>query len=263
MNIQQYYRYTASISINAGLISIIVPIFLLFIVSMIMQSREIVLLSVPFFIYSLFCFHHYRLNIDRCNETNVINQNEMESAESLLLENQLLLAYLPSPSLHLLLYSSNGQLAGEIKDEHQKLIRWFLPYWVDKMFSKNYVLYDEKNRLVATFKISKKGIIDVTDHEGKHLGSIKEMKSKNFHIKGRTLNTNLSLDSERFFTDIKYRSEREDLVGRIRKGWVPLKWGVQFKDANIPVLTFGEKVTEEEKLLLFALMANHLRYRDH
>lgn len=263
MNIRQYHRLAANISLNGSLLALVFVALLIFPTFILLPKKEIVFFFIPFLFYSFLSYQNYLVHNLRSEEIKVEsfgNQGE----HHLLSGKEMLIAFLPAPSLRLLLFNPQGLLIGELRDLECRKYRWFLPYFIDKLLPQAYGLFDEKNRLISVFRLKMTGMIEVSGNIAGH-GVFKRSKGgkgKNKWIlsaQGRTF----YIHSESLFTDIRVLDEENASLARMRKGWMPLEWERYFKDANTPVLFFSDYTKAEEKLVVFAILTALLRYRNH
>ena len=138
MNIQQYYEQAAMASLNAALVAFIPSILLVIYAVFITQAYYLVVLLAPFLIYSFFCYQKFLLDKNRAKAVKFPSDTEITTIENLLDQNELLVTFMPAPSLRLLLFTPNGMKVGEIRDQSFSLIRWFLPSFMDQLFVKKY-----------------------------------------------------------------------------------------------------------------------------
>src|SRR3954451_20955568 len=105
MNIQQYYEQAAMASLNAALVAFIPSIFLLIYAVFITQAYHLVLLSAPFLIYSFFCYQKFLLDKNRAKAVKLPSDIKTNSIENLFDQTELLVTFMPAPSLRLLLFT--------------------------------------------------------------------------------------------------------------------------------------------------------------
>lgn len=261
MNIQVYYRNAANTAFNgsmAALLPIIVVILPLLIT---LRRKELVLLAIPFLMYSFFSYQYYLLYVKRSMASEKVNR--AASAAELLEKEYLLLTFLPAPSMRMLMFAPDGQLMGEIRDYEQNKLRWFLPYFADKWFSNAYGLYDSENGLAASFLMRGKKTIEVIGAGDEPSLTFKQIDKKIYNLNTSDGEQKWEIHSEALFTDILVKNERNMVLGRIRKGWMPLEWEPYIKDNNTPVLSFDPHLKREERLAIMAILVKIYRYRNH
>lgn len=264
MNIRQYYRLAASISLNGSLMALVLVALFVFPMMILLPKKEIIFFFIPFLFYSCLCYQRYLIDTHRSEEIKMKNLDKQGEEQLLLAGKEMLIEFLPAPSLRLLIFSPDGLQIGELRDLEFKKYRWFLPYFIDRLLPQAYGLFDEKNGLIAVFRLKRTGIVELSGKIVGH-GVMKSRKRSNSKEKW-TLSANgriFTIHSESLFTDIKVTDEENALLARMRKGWMPLEWEQRFKDANMPVLSFSDYGKIEEKLAVFAILTIFLRYRNH
>ncbi len=259
MNIQEYYQKAAASSLNASLASLIPPFFLAVYGITIVQNGKVMIIMIPFLIYSFICYQFYLINDKRTKE--IFMQEAVEN-HRLLDENQVLITFLPAPTLKMLIFHSNGQQIGEIRDMNFWTFRWFLPYFIDGLFKKRYGIYDQANHLVGSFILKNKEI-KILDSDLNTVSTIhyNYSKSKSVYVfeKG---NKRIQVKQSSSFTDYQF-IHSNSVFGRFRKGWMPLEWGNRFKDPNTPIFTFEQSLSSKDKLLMYAILTKLLRCSNH
>ncbi|WP_075981975.1 hypothetical protein [Bacillus massilinigeriensis] len=259
MNIRQYYRLSAMMSLNASLVSLLPIILFLIGIIQFPSKMWLVIASIPFIVYSFICFQNYQRQSRRYEEIDEIQETEKKL--TIFNQSQILLSFLPAPSIRMVLFEPNGRMVGEVKDMNFKSFRWFLPYFVDKLIPKKYGLYNENQQLLAVLYVNKREI-NLLNPIGQAIGSIiqteKKGKKETWCFKEKIW----TISKEPFYTDIRIRYEDLELA-LLKKGWMPIEWERYFKDANTPVLTIQQGLTDEERLILFGLVAKYFCYREH
>ncbi|GHH98336.1 hypothetical protein [Neobacillus kokaensis] len=254
MKINDYYRDAAHLNLNSSiaalfLISILVAVNLSF-----FQNEIIFTLTIPFFLYSFFCFQLYLL---RKRQAMTINRNMgarwiKEKEQSFFSASHLLVLYdqTQGPSLHF--YYPDGHLAGNIKKYHPKGVRKL-------NLTKFYILYNSNNKAIACFRVKGKKI-EVFDKERIYLGCLKKTKLKwlkctreLFDSKGNCIG---SVVGSSIFMDEKLVDQENMQVLRLRRGWMPVEWSLLFPEPNTPVLSFSGKLSVQDKLLRMSFLIN-------
>lgn len=263
MNIRQYYRLAASISLNESLLGLVLAVLIVFPTMMLLPKKEIIFFFIPFLFYSFLSYQRYLIHIHRSEAIKIKNIAMQGEERCLLSGKKMLLEFLPAPSLRLLIFNPEGLLIGELRDLECRKYRWFLPYFIDKLLPQAYGLFDGKNQLVTVFRLKLTGMLELSGEIAGH-GVFKGQRgnSKNkwsFSVNGRRF----TIHSESLYTDIKVTDEGNALLARMRTGWMPLEWEQYFKDANTPVLSFSDYTKIEEKLIVYAILTILLRYRNH
>ncbi|MGG0716884.1 hypothetical protein ABE096_04690 [Robertmurraya massiliosenegalensis] len=261
MNIQQFYRSAATTSLNGSIAALIPVIILIIPLTILIPGKEVVWTALPFFLYSISSFQSYLLNQERSSQIEG-NLHIGENHLSFHRENEFLLTFMPAPSLRLLLFSPKGVVLGELRDVRYTKLRWFLPYFLDKFIPAEYGFYNAENQLMMKFKW-KRNQGNVYDRNGKLQMTIQEREGEVFDVILPHSSFPIMIHSERLFTDVQFKNMKKKTIGRVRKGWMPIEWEELFKDVNIPVFSFDDELTEEERYVLLALLVKIYRYRNH
>lgn len=260
MNIRQYYSNVANASLN-GSIAALVPVFVIIIpIVFILGKKELVFLALPFLLYSFISYQIYLIQHHRFLTSEVATTNSQ--IHQYVERNEYLLTFLPAPSLRLLLFTPDGHNNVEICDKRRNKLRWFLPYFIDKLFPAEYGLYHSHKQLLISFRWRGKHAV-ILDQEGNTILEIARKDEHLFLIREKECSYHLKVDSKKLFTDIQFYRGENRLYGRVRKGWMPLEWGKHFTDANTPVLTFHEDVSKEGRLAILAILIKIYRYYNH
>jgi hypothetical protein len=261
MNIQHYYRKTADISLNASLTALVPPFFFMLLFMNKFQGTYFIILLIPFIFYSFLCHQMYLLNKQRADEAELSNYYRGEAPLPILQHSNVLVAFLPAPSLRMVIFDPDGSQIGEIRDMKMRKIRWFLPYFIDRFFPARLGIYDSAENLEASILISKRRIeiIPSNDECREAIDIIKNGTTvvfQNGSIQYTVLKTYLH-------TDLQVLDDQSHRAARLRKGWMPHDWGERFKDPNTPVLSFEESLAPKEKRRIYAIFAALFLYHNH
>lgn len=253
MNIQQYYRKTASISLSVSLATLIPPFFMIIYGIMIARDGRIILVVLPFLVYSFFCYQYY-LVCDQRAKAFTGNQMVVKCMNQTLLKSDYaLIHFLPSTSVRILFFSSMGKLLGELKERKHLSISWLLPPFLDRLFEKKYVLYDGLNNVLANFHM-KNSKIEITDKDGNSINFINDV-GFNRHLKFENVSSGEKIEVKRSLLYMDYQFFQNQVrVCRLQKGIMPLEWENNIKDPNTPLLSFKQNVSEEEKINIIAIL---------
>lgn len=259
MNIQRFYRLKGQVFLNESLAALTSAI--LFLPALI--KIEKVLFLLPFILMSLYFYQMYLLNEIRSHISSKLG----EGNSFVLDKRELLITFLPAPSLRMCFFDPEGCFLGEIRDRSFQTFRWFLPYFFDRKFAKEYGLFDSKKQLLFTFRFGGCNWVEVKGEKGEPFLQLKKrMKINEWILLNKDSNCQkrtIYVKSERFFTDFKIFNEHKELLARVRKGWMPIKWQQYFKDPNTPVCSFTDGLSDCEKLAIFAIMIHLYQYRNH
>lgn len=255
MNTRQYYEQSANIFLNGSLIALLPIIVVIFPLYFFYLKKGILLFSLPFFIYSFISFFQY--TTDKRRSLHVYpTTREMENLN----DNQNLLLFLPSPTVYLQLYHPKGECIGEIRDQFFWKIRWFLPYYVDKIFPRRLDYFDGKGNKLATF-IYKKKTIEIVFRKK----TVKLMKGdyQSYKLISEDHYTFIQVVREKLFLDIRFQLYDKREIARVRSGWMPLEWDKYFKNPNTPILTLENHLPIELELAIYALLGELFRHYNH
>ncbi|WP_066061494.1 hypothetical protein [Neobacillus soli] len=255
MKIHEYYRETANINLNGSIASLIPTILIVVGNLSFINNREIMLLTIPFLIYSLISFQLY---LFRMKQSIAISRKMTKSKsfhQSFFEASHLLVLNMNTHSSKLLLYFPNGHLAGMIKRYRGMGLN-------NLRLSKVYALYNSYGNAIGFFVIKHRKVIrvEVYDQRRKYLGMLRK-RNQGFRKSKKEL-----FDEERryvgavegsaVFMDEQVVNNSNRHLGRLRRGWMPLEWSPLFPEPNTPVLSFRENLSEEDKLLRMSLLIN-------
>ncbi|WP_160721111.1 hypothetical protein [Bacillus sp. USDA818B3_A] len=255
MNTNEYYRDTANLNLN-GSIAALVPATMIIIGNlMFIKHKEIMLLTIPFIMYSLISFQVYLFRL-RQSLSITRNMKTLENdSHSLFKANHLLLLFRSAQSSCLFLYFTNGHLAGKMKK--------FRGTGFDRLKpSRTYVLYDHRDQVLGFYKLKGKKVvtIEVYNSNKKFLGRfakkntvLRKTKKELFDQTGGYIG---GVEGSPVFMDEQVYDHGYKEVGRLRRGWMPIEWSRFFPEPNTPVLTIKEGLSEEDKLLRMSLLIN-------
>ncbi|WP_139785614.1 hypothetical protein [Cytobacillus gottheilii] len=264
MNMHMYYKQKAVIALNAGIAALIPPVYFIVYGLIDPLHRYFVWLLCPFLVYSFICYQVFVINKKRCEETKSVMEEAAVSLEQDVTSiEKLLITFLPSPNLHMQLYDHNGYMAGELRDINQKAVRWFMPYFAERLLTKKYGLYDHSGRLNSTILI-KKNTIELIGMKENAVLHFKSKRGKGFiEFLDYKRSKSYYLEKSLFRMDAKIfiNSSAESAV--LQKGYLPLSYQSFFKDANTPLLTFHKELDHMEKLSVLAIIADYLSTLDH
>lgn len=267
MNIQQYYRSIAHVALNGSLVAFM-PVILILGGGMLFSVQlPLFLITLPFCLYSFICYQDYLIQNQRSLESSVINSNENKS---ILNTDNLLITFMPAPSLRMLLFEPNGNLIGEVRDERFWWWRWFLPYFLDRLFPKVYGLYDHKNHRSAMYHINlRKKQVKIFTSSGSELGCFTQSTKTTASFKRRGVihsfesNQTLYVEGSTIYQNLYFRNEQGNILGKVIKGWMPMEWAKPFRNANTPFITFDEDLNESDKILMISVLTEMYHYTSH
>ncbi|MEH7110258.1 hypothetical protein [Bacillus sp. JJ1764] len=254
MRIHDFYRNEALISLNGSIASLIPVCFIIVGNLSFLKNQDIMLLAIPFFVYSFISFQFY---LYKRNQSNSISKQLISrNGNGLLLDaQQLLVLHMNTTSSSLQLYFSNGFLAGSFEKVPKRGKEWRQPY-------KIYVLRSSEQFPLAFFVVKKQnGIkIEVYDQNKKYMGCLvkknepfKKDKKELFNETGELIGM---IEGSPGFMDEKMWNLHEKQEGRLRRGWMPLQWSALFPNPNTPVLSFKVDLSQGDRLIRMSLLIN-------
>jgi hypothetical protein len=128
--------------------------------------------------------------------------------------------------------------------------------------TKTYALYNVEEQAIGFFEVKRRKTIkiEVYDQNRNFLGSfekknvgLRKCKKEMLDSTGRYIG---AVEGSSVFMDEKVLNHRNQQVGRLRRGWMPLEWSPLFPEPNTPVLFFGEVLSEKDKLLRMSFLIN-------
>lgn len=261
MNIRQYYEQAASVSLNASLAALIPAMIILFYSIVIVNFYPLLLLIIPFLIYSFFSYQAFLLHKNRAEAIDGEALMKELTPVSLMETPTLLIHFLPAPSLRLLFFHPTGIKAGELRDGSMIVIRWFLPFFIDRFSSRRFILYDHQDKPLAYFYLEKDRM-EIKTKEETLLTTVYQLKKE----KGDVFlmdDTYIHIVKNGIPADYSFITEDKSLFAHIQSGIMPLEWGKRFINPNTPILTIPETSGVKERYQLMALLIFLYRYANH
>lgn len=255
MKINEYYRDTANLNLNGSIAALFPSIAIVAANLSIIKNKEIMLLTIPFLIYSFVCFQFYLYRRRQSISINRSMVNSEGSTESLFEARHLLVLYLNTSSSRLQFYFPNGHLAGMMKRYRGKGIKKL-------SVSKIYALYNLENQAIGYYKVSGRKMIkiEVFNHKRQYLGCFQRRKQDWRTTKKELLDSTGRyigvVEGAAAFMDERLINSNHLLEGRLRRGWMPMEWSSLFPEPNTPVLSLGESLSEQDKLLRMSFLIN-------
>jgi hypothetical protein len=249
MKIHEYYRDLAGVNLNGSIAALVPSIIIVGINLIYIQQKPMMVLTIPFLLYSLISFQVY---LFRKKQSMAIEKNTpsiQNHYHSLFEAKHLLIVFMNTQSAKLFLYFPNGHLAGTIK-KHK-----------GNFFSRStfHVLYHYTGQVMGIYQIKKNKII-VYDHNRNCLGCLEKERRTWLKGKKELLDAEGKLVGEiegsRYFMDEKVLNSNNKQEARLRRGWMPFKWNNLFPEPNTPVLSLSEHLTEKDKLLRISFLIN-------
>jgi hypothetical protein len=264
MNIRDYYQKTSNSTFHASWISLVLAVIFFILHALMMISGNILWITAPFILLSIVQFTSHRIYEQRIKELPL---EPIETSTALLQTENILLTFMPAPTLRLLLFASNGSLLGEIRDQNMKWFMWMVPNFLSMLLPKRYELVNQKGELLAKYDI-KGGLFNkltIRNHQGNLIGFYREDKTL-LKINGMIYRADwtewMPVQTPAGLNSIEIKTTEGKRVASYQTGWMPLDWGRRFK-ANTPILTFPTHVEENSKIVILGFFAAALHHRSN
>lgn len=259
MNIDRFYRDSAKISLN-GSIAALIPAILLVIVNIFIFEKDILMfLATPFIFYSIVLFQIYRVRYKYYVTCNQRLLQQANSERSLLTDSHFLIQSLNTGSATLFLYCPDGSLAGTMSTVRSKE-----GFFLKK--ANEFILKGANDEVVARYVVKGKSQtrieIEVYDEEDTYLGILEKVsemslfKQAKKEVVDSTGKVTGTVEGSRMFMDEVLVNQNNQQIGRLRRGWMPLDWSDLFPDANTPVFSLSNCLSERERWLHFSLLVD-------
>jgi hypothetical protein len=253
MKIDDFYRNVARINLNGSILALIPAIFIVGGNFVFFQNNRIMLLVIPFLLYSIINFQLY---IRKMKQALIISKNLPELQlpyPSIYSSEQYLLYFYNTFSPRLLIFFPNGTLAGEIKRYRESGQRL-------EELSKTFALYDFNKELICFFGVDGKKLkIEVVHQDNEYLGCLEKSnqslvnktKRELLNREGRFI---AAIEGSYLYMDERIVDSYHLQIGSLQRGWMPVEWNSYVLDPNTPVLSFSKELSEKDKLLQFTFL---------
>lgn len=255
MKIHEFYRGSANITLN-GSIAALVPAIIIGVGNLYyFQNKQIMLLMIPFIIYSLISFQIYLYRVKQSVSIERTMTQLQSYYQNIFEAKHLVVVFMnhQQPSLHL--FFPDGHQAGMIKKYKQKGFRLFRK-------SRIYALYNKQEQTVGFYKIkqSKRLVVEVYDRNMNFVGcyekeKISWLKEKKEMIDESGHNIG-AVEGSAYYMDERVYNQSRLQVCRLRRGWMPVEWSGRFPEPNTPVLSLSDTLSEKDKLLRMSFLIN-------
>jgi hypothetical protein len=240
MDIQKIYLKQAHLFLNSSLFALLPTSILIFIIIVFIPSKNLMVFVVPFIIYSLFLFQNYLLNYKRyISLSNKIVTTDLPS----LLSCPQILLYFVKEDNELVFLHPTGAFLGKISENKQS----YSIHKGNKLHPKEFILIDSNESLLATYR--KSDTLDVYRSDKSYFGGYSNGVFS--MLTGEEMG---KLSSKKFFWDDKIKTVQGEVVFRVRKGWMPIKYQEIFLNPNTPYVTIDPALSESEKLILISFL---------
>ncbi|PQD97031.1 hypothetical protein CYL18_03920 [Pradoshia eiseniae] len=215
---------------------------------------------IPFFILGCVSLNRFGMLFLKKGE---LRETEERRRTSPLGETQLFIAFLPSPTLHLLFFTGDGVYAGSLKDKRSNIWMWIIPASLLLFMPRRYLLVDNEGNPVAEYKVKHgmNGSISIMDANRQEIGVYKqEMRLSGVMNEYGIRQYEGKMEHAAAFKVVQAINKRP--FAECNSGWMPAYASGRFLDANMPVLTFTE-ATENEKRIAFSYCVDYLQGQNH
>lgn len=253
MKIHEFYRESANITLN-GSIAALIPAITIAVGNLyFFQNNQIMLLTIPFVVYSFISFQLYLYRVKQAISIDRNMPQLSSSYKCIFSARHLVVVYMNQQDSSLHLFYPDGHQAGKIETYRQKGVYMFRKPRI-------YVLYDSQGGAIGYYKIKRSFIIEVYDQNRRYLGCYEKehvtwlkQKKEMVDVTGRLFG---SVEGSGFFMDERVLNQSGKQVGRLRRGWMPVEWSGRFPEPNTPVLSLTESLSEKDKLLTMSFLIN-------
>lgn len=242
MDIQKIYLRQAQLFLNSSLFALIPASIFVISIIVVIPGKNLMVLVLPFLIYSFFLFQNYLLNYKRF----IYLSNQIEgvvSSQPDLLSCQQVLLYFVKEEKELVFLHPDGAFLGKLREEKHS-------YSINKgnrLHLKEFVLIDSNENILATYWKSE--TIDVHRSDQGYFGGLTNgFFSK---ITGEEMG---KLISKNLFLDEQVKNGRGEVLFRVRKGWLPITNQKIFFNPNTPYVTINPALSDSEKLIFISLL---------
>jgi hypothetical protein len=241
MDIQKLYLRQAQVYLNSSLFVLIPASIMILLIIVIIPGENLMVLVIPFLIYSLFLFQGYILNYKRFLSLSE-KIKDVESNLPDLMSNHQILLYFNKKDRELVFLHPTGVYLGKICEIQGK----YLFNNKNRLHPKELILIDSNGTLLASYW--KSDTIDIHQNGHGYLGGFS--RGVFSMLPGESVGI---LSSQHIFLDDHIENGCGNVVFRVRKGWMPLKYQQIFINPNTPIVTIDPTLSDSEKLLYFSL----------
>ena len=266
MNIHEYYQVKAGIAFRTSWLCLAAAFFFFLLHVFQIVRGNILLIAGPFLVIASVQFAWSRLYERRQTGNNAACYTP---EQGLLEKGDLLLAYLPAPTIRILLFSPEGGLLGEIRDRNMNWYMWLIPNCVSFFLPKRCGLYDPSGNLLAEYRLRGgfRRRTAVLDSRGELLGIYEEdtkrsMVNLNGKIADRQGKDWVPISVSGFLQSFELKDIHGRTAAAYQKGWMPAEWSRRF-NVNTPILTLPADTEPEQRILILGFLVTALNQADH
>lgn len=264
MNIKQYYKSTATVYLNISLFTVAICAILFLTFVFVLKIDAVWQTITPFMFLSIVYFICYTLYKKRAE---TIPHDFQISDKTPLEEKNVLMTFMPAPTMRVLLFNPKGKLLGEIKDSNVSWYKWLIPNTLSTLLPHTYVLTDFNQKVIATFKTGHflSNYVEILNEEGNLLARYNENWKKSlFRYNGIVTNVDesirMNVDISGFLQSFSLSTVEGKTLVSFQKGYMPIEWGRVFKELNTPILTFSDSASKNDQICVYALCSRFFNH---
>lgn len=247
MNIKEYYTVMSKIYLNQVILACLFLIGCFFIFSAVgfMLIFKLIFIAVMTLLSYFFIKYLYFINREG-SLTSISADKKLQVANS----NELMMMFLPAPSLYIKFFTGNGICKYELRDEKMEAWKWLFPLRIRKPGSQSYQLTKRDGMVLAKIKVADhRGNIEINTHKQQHY--ILQLIERKRKLLKFTSGDNIIL---LHITSHKIEVTKDArVIATIHNGWMPIKWQRYFSP-NTPILTFKNELNEDELYVIYGLL---------
>jgi hypothetical protein len=239
MDIPKTYLKQSQSYLNASLMMLIPAILFAVLFLFVLYERPLIILVLPFLIYSFCLYQGFLINRNRY----VMTANNEGAARESLLDCQQYLLFFDNEEEELLFFHPSGEVIAKMKEIKTK-----------KRGPREVQLVDGHSGLLASYYISK-GHIDVYSAQEGFIGSFYQNKQK-----GKWLFQTLTGESmghalrSKWYMDDQVMDKNDMMIIRCRRGWMPTNLQSIFQNPNLPIVKNEKKLEPNNQLFYLATL---------
>ncbi|CEG27516.1 hypothetical protein [Bacillus sp. B-jedd] len=239
MNISDYFFESAEAYLNSSLLFLF-PASLFMAANILFGNPKLMVFILPFLVVS---FIFFQLHLAKVRAGAKTDFRYLSQPGSLFQTTKILPLYENKLKPGLLLFSPEGLKLGEMKKIFTDEFR---------AYHHVYELRDENLLAKACYGLRSERI-DVFRAHGDYIGCLYK-EGKQWLVEAAGQPGTARIESSPLFMDVKVISKINKVECRLRRGYMPVEVSSIFQNANSPILDFENNVTEEEKLIFFAML---------
>ncbi|KQL53790.1 hypothetical protein AN964_09945 [Heyndrickxia shackletonii] len=247
MNIKEYYTVMSRIYLNQIILVGFFLIGCLFLFNavgfpFILKIIFIIVMIILIYFFVKYLYFNFREGSLKyiTSDKQIRNENSKE----------LMMMFLPAPSLFIKFFNSNGICEYELRDEGMEPWKWFLPIRIRRRESLSYQLKKRDGTVLVNMNVSQhNGQVEITTPSNQ-LFIIKLQERKRKMMTFEAGNDMLFIHLTTHKIEVTKNNKN---IATIQNGWMPIKWQKYFS-SNTPILTFKNEVSEAEQFIIYGLL---------